>query len=241
MLDLGRQYTEIRAEVLAAIERVCSSQHFILGAEVDALEREVAAFCGAADAVGCASGADALWLALLAVGVQPGRHGHHHARSVSSPPPAPSCAPARGPCSSTSIPTPSTSIPRRSKRISTPENPRTSAPCCPCTSTGNAPTWTPSLGSPRNFRLQSWKTRPRPSARPGATGELDRSDPAAAFSFYPSKNLSAYGDAGLVTTNDSEFAAHMRRLRNHGMPAATFMKKWAGTAGSTPSRPPSCA
>src|SRR4029077_6456379 len=72
MLDLGRQYAGIRAEVLAAIERVCSSQRFILGAEVDALEREIAAFCGAADAVGCASGTDALWLALVAVGAQPG-------------------------------------------------------------------------------------------------------------------------------------------------------------------------
>src|SRR5215472_1262322 len=72
MLDLARQYAQIREEVLAAIERVCSSQHFILGAEVEMLEREVAAFVGAADGVGCASGTDALWLALLAVGVQPG-------------------------------------------------------------------------------------------------------------------------------------------------------------------------
>src|SRR5215472_1408649 len=72
MLDLARQYAQIREEVLAAIERVCSSQHFILGAEVEMLEREVAAFVGAADGVGCASGTDALWLALLAVGLQPG-------------------------------------------------------------------------------------------------------------------------------------------------------------------------
>ena len=58
--------------MLAAIERVCASQQFVLGAEVEALEREVAAFTGASAAVGCASGTDALWLALLATGVQPG-------------------------------------------------------------------------------------------------------------------------------------------------------------------------
>src|SRR6516165_1327552 len=72
MLDLGRQYSALRPEILAAVERVCASQHFILGAEVEALEREIAVFCGAAEAVGCASGTDALWLALLALGVQPG-------------------------------------------------------------------------------------------------------------------------------------------------------------------------
>src|SRR2546427_4618640 len=75
LLDLHRQYEQIRHEVLAAIERVCSSQQFILGAEVEALEREVAAFTGAVAAVGCASGTDALWLALLAAGVQPGDAG----------------------------------------------------------------------------------------------------------------------------------------------------------------------
>src|SRR5258708_23392775 len=74
MLDLQRQYEQIRAEVLAAVGRVCASQHYILGQEVEAFEREVAGFCGAGDAVGCSSGTDALWLALVAAGVQPGDH-----------------------------------------------------------------------------------------------------------------------------------------------------------------------
>src|SRR5690242_20482418 len=72
LLDLSRQYGSIRDEVLAAIDRVCASQRFILGAEVEALERELAAFTGASAAVACGSGTDAVWLALTAVGVQPG-------------------------------------------------------------------------------------------------------------------------------------------------------------------------
>src|ERR1039458_9982375 len=59
LLDLRRQYEGIREEVLAAIARVCDSQGFILGPEVEALEREIAAFTGAAGAVGCASGTEA--------------------------------------------------------------------------------------------------------------------------------------------------------------------------------------
>jgi len=72
LLDLQRQYEQVRAEVLAAVGRVCASQHYILGPEVEALERELADFCGAREAVGCASGTDALWLALVAAGIQPG-------------------------------------------------------------------------------------------------------------------------------------------------------------------------
>ncbi len=72
MLDLSRQYSQIREEILSAVERVCASQHFILGEEVSALEKDVAAYTGAVDGVACASGTDALWLALLAAGVQPG-------------------------------------------------------------------------------------------------------------------------------------------------------------------------
>lgn len=72
LLDLRRQYEAIRADVLTAITRVCDSQGFILGPEVEALEREISALTGAAGAVGCASGTEALWLALVAAGVKPG-------------------------------------------------------------------------------------------------------------------------------------------------------------------------
>ena len=66
LLDLRRQYEGIREDVLAAIARVCDSQGFILGPEVEALEREIAGLTGATGAVGCASGTEALWLALVA-------------------------------------------------------------------------------------------------------------------------------------------------------------------------------
>src|ERR1700756_3916708 len=72
MLDLSRQYATLREEVLAAIARVCDSQRYILGDEVTAFEREFAPVCGAAEAVGCASGTDGLWLALAAAGCGPG-------------------------------------------------------------------------------------------------------------------------------------------------------------------------
>src|SRR5512142_485930 len=72
MLDLTRRYAAIRDEVMAAIERVCASQRFILGEEVEALERETSAYLGVAHTVACASGTDALWLSLLALDVGPG-------------------------------------------------------------------------------------------------------------------------------------------------------------------------
>src|SRR5260370_15687018 len=75
LLDLSRQYAAIRREVLAAIERVCASQQFILGSEVMALENEIVELTGAKEAVGCASGTDALWLALAAAGIWPGGPG----------------------------------------------------------------------------------------------------------------------------------------------------------------------
>ena len=72
LLDLQAQYASIRWEIRKAIDRVCDSQHFILGPEVTALEREIAAFCGAKFAVGVSSGTDALLASLMAIGVGPG-------------------------------------------------------------------------------------------------------------------------------------------------------------------------
>jgi dTDP-4-amino-4,6-dideoxygalactose transaminase len=72
LLDMNRQYAAIRAEIRAAIDAVCESGRFVLGPDCEALEREVAAYCRAKYAVGCASGSDALLLALMALGVGPG-------------------------------------------------------------------------------------------------------------------------------------------------------------------------
>src|ERR1700689_4141761 len=72
LLDLKAQYAQFRSEVLAAIEGVCASQHFILGENVRAFEAQVAEYCGSAHAVGVSSGPDALLLALMAFGIGAG-------------------------------------------------------------------------------------------------------------------------------------------------------------------------
>src|SRR5438128_1267998 len=72
LLDLRAQFAKYRDEAYAAIERVVESQQFILGEEVELLEQEIAAYCNTRFAVGCASGSDAILLALRACGVQPG-------------------------------------------------------------------------------------------------------------------------------------------------------------------------
>src|SRR4051812_48794881 len=72
LLDLQEQYRPLRDELLAAVTRVCDSQRFIGGPEVDAFEREVAAYLGVSHAIGLSSGTDAILVALMAIGLRPG-------------------------------------------------------------------------------------------------------------------------------------------------------------------------
>ena len=72
MLDFSRQYAGIREELLNAIEAVCASQRFILGPQVASFEHAAAGFCSVPHAIGCASGTDAIWLALAAANIGPG-------------------------------------------------------------------------------------------------------------------------------------------------------------------------
>jgi len=217
MLDLARQYAQIREEVLAAIERVCSSQHFILGAEVEMLEREVAAFTGAADAVGCASGTGALWLALRAVGVQPGDSVITTAFSFFASASAIVRAGARPVLLDVEPHTLNLDPAKVEGHLRAGKSASLRA-LLPVHLYGQCAQMDAFDRIAHEFGLvivedaaqaigASWHDR-----RAGSLGA------AAAFSFYPTKNLSAYGDAGLVTTNNPEFAAHMRRLRNHGSP-----------------------
>ncbi len=217
MLDLQRQYEQVRVEVLAAVGRVCASQHYILGAEVEAFERELAGFCGASDAVGCASGTDALWLALAVAGVQPGdlvlttpfsffASASSIAR-IGARPVFADIDPRTFNLDSTQV----ESFLRGAKR----DKLRALLPVHlygQCADMESLQLLADEFGL-----LLIEDTAQAIGARWGrqTAGSMGVS---AAFSFYPTKNLSAYGDAGLVTTNSPEMAAHMRRLRNHGSP-----------------------
>jgi len=216
MLDLARQYRQIREEVLSAIERVCASQQYILGQEVAALEREIAVFTGATDAVACASGTDALWLALLAAGVQPGDAVVTTAFSffasassivrIGARPVFVDIDPSSFNLDPVKLASKLKGYGPRVKAILTVH---LYGQCAEMDAIG-------ALASEFNVQVvedaaqaigASWKKQ-----RAGSLGL------AAAFSFYPTKNLSAYGDAGLVTTLDPGWAERMRQLRNHGSP-----------------------
>ena len=130
MLDFARQFAQLRDELMPVIEAVCASQRFILGPEVASFEAAAAHACHVSHAVGCASGTDALWLALAPppASVFPPASPSPAAASsprpsASSPPPAPSSAPAPGPSSPTSTPSPSISRPRRPRAARTPSAP----------------------------------------------------------------------------------------------------------------------
>jgi len=217
LLDLGRQFAAIREEILAAVERVCSSQHFILGAEVEALERELAAFTGAAQAVGCASGTDALWLALTAVGVHPGDSVITTAFSFFASASAIVRAGGRPVFVDVDPHTLNLDPHQLEAHLRAGKSTRLRA-LLPVHLYGQCADMDALRQLADEFQVaivedaaQAIGARWR-DARAGSIGAL------ATFSFYPSKNLSAYGDAGLVTTSHAEFADHMRRLRNHGSP-----------------------
>jgi len=232
LLDLQRQYKQVGAEVLAAVERVCASQHYILGPEVEALEREVAGFCGARDAVGCASGTDALWLALVAAGVQPGDQVLTTPFSFFASASAIARAGARPIFADIDPETFNLDADLAGKVLRSERNAKLRA-LLPVHLYGQCADMESFQCLASEFGLAliedaaqaigaSWTACQSKDSRNDdgrrATRRAGSMGLAAAFSFYPTKNLSAYGEAGMVTTNRSEMASHMRRLRNHGSP-----------------------
>ena len=217
LLDLRRQYVGIREEVLAAIARVCDSQGFILGPEVEALEREIAALTGAAEAVGCASGTEALWLALVAAGVKPGDSVITTAFSFF----ASASAIVRAGATPVFVDVDAgtlnldAALVERQLQEKPKQNVRAILPVHlygQCADMDAFDRIAQQFGvaiveDAAQAIGAAWNGR--------GAGSLGVT---AAFSFYPTKNLSAYGDAGIVTTMRPEMAEHMRQLRNHGSP-----------------------
>ncbi len=217
LLDLHRQYQQIREEVLAAVERVCASQQFVLGAEVEGFEREIAAFTGASEAVGCASGTDALWLALLAAGVQAGDGVITTAFSFFASASAIVRTGARPVVVDVDPNTLNLSPERVTARLRTGGSYKIRA-LLPVHLYGQCADMDGLQQIADEFHLPIVEDAAQAIGAKSRGRNAGSFGAAAAFSFYPTKNLSAYGDAGLVTTCDLKLAEHMRNLRNHGSP-----------------------
>jgi len=216
-LDLQRQYIQIKGDVLAAIERVCASQHFILGDEVEKLESEVSIFTGAGHAVGCASGTDALWLALAAAGVKPGDSVITTAFSFfASASSIARCGarPVFVDINPETFNLEHTKVRSRleaggSFKVSTLLPVHLYGQCADMKSLGEIAD---------EFKLALIEDAAQAIGAEYHEHNAGSMGVAAAFSFYPTKNLSAFGDAGLAVSTDKELAERMWRLRNHGSP-----------------------
>lgn len=219
LLGLRRQYEQVGPEILAAIDQVCASQQYILGPEVEALEREIAAFCGAQHAVGCSSGTDALWLALLAAGMQPGDQVLTTPFSFFASSSAIARTGARPVFADIDPATFNLDPMHVEKSLRAGENSKLKA-LLPVHLYGQCADMSSFERLAMEFNLaliedaaQAIGANWNEGASVHRAGSFGL---AATFSFYPTKNLSAYGEAGMVTTNHPEIAAHIRRLRNHG-------------------------
>ncbi len=214
MLDLSRQYASIRNDVLAAITRVCDSQRYILGEEVAAFEREFAPHCGTHEAVGCASGTDALWLALAAAGIGPGdaviTTPFSFFATASSILRA-GAKPVFADVDPETLNLDPASVERRLKTSL-----HGTKALMPVHLYGQCADMDGINRLAAEFEQQVIEDAAQ-AVGASWNGKLAGSlGVAAAFSFYPTKNLSAFGDAGAVTTNDAKLAERMRSLRNHG-------------------------
>ena len=224
LLDLTAQHRSIREEALAAVTAVIDSQKFILGAEVGLLEREIAAYCQAPYAVGCASGSDALSLALMALDIQAGDE------VLTTP--------------YTFFATVGSIVRMGARPVFVDIDPQTFnmdvgqvedalkrhpklRVIVPIHLFGDCADMDPilELARPRGIAVvedaaqsigSEYKGR-----RAGSMGDI------GCFSFFPSKNLGGYGDGGMLTTLDAALHRKLAALRVHGS-VQKYYHEWVG-------------
>ena len=216
MLDLKRQYQPIHEELLAALGDVLKTQQFILGEQTAAFEDEAARQLGVTHAIGCASGTDALWLALAAAKIGPGDAVITSPFSFFA---SASCILRAGarPLFADIDPATFNLDSQAVETVLDSKDGKGVRALLPVHLYGQCADWTAfaRLGAERKLTLvedaaQAWGAE-WDGVKAGGLGAI------AAFSFYPTKNLSAAGDAGMVATNSDELAERTRMLRQHGM------------------------
>src|SRR2546427_246020 len=213
LLDLKAQYGQIRNEVLTEVTRVLDSQHFILGDDVQKLEQQLAAYSGSRFAVGCASGSDALFLALLAVGVAPGDQVVTTPFSFFATAGAISRAHATPVFADIDPITFNMDVNLLASTIA--RHDRVKA-IIPVHLFGGCADMDPLMDIAREYNCAviedaaqaigaEYKHR-----RAGSIGNV------GCISFFPSKNLGACGDGGMLITNDESLGKKLTALRVHG-------------------------
>ncbi|HQH00482.1 MAG TPA: DegT/DnrJ/EryC1/StrS family aminotransferase [Smithellaceae bacterium] len=211
MVDLKRQYARLKKEIDEALGRALEETQFILGPNVAALEREVAAYHGLPFAVGCANGTDALLLALRACGIGAGDEVITSPFTFIATAETIALAGARPVfvdiCPDTFNIDPEKIAPKIS--------PKTRA-IIPVHLFGHPADMAPILDIAREHHLKVIEDCAQAfgascqGQKTGAFGD------AGCFSFFPSKNLGCYGDGGMVITKNEDIAAKIKMLRNHG-------------------------
>jgi dTDP-4-amino-4,6-dideoxygalactose transaminase len=211
LLDLKSQYATIREEILAAVNRVLDSQQFILGAEVEALEKVLAHYCQCRYAFGVSSGTDALLLSLLALGIGPGDE------IITTPYSffATSGSIVRLGAVPVYVDIDPSTFTIQPDQIESQITKKTRA-ILPVHLAGQVADMDPIIYLAKKYDLSVIEDACQAigadynGKRAGSIGDL------GCFSFFPSKNLGGYGDSGLITCNDPELADKVMLLRNHG-------------------------
>jgi dTDP-4-amino-4,6-dideoxygalactose transaminase len=223
LLDLKAQYETIRAEVQAAMDRVIESQHFILGPEVEALEREIAAYCRTRFAIGVSSGTDAILISLMALGVRPGDE------VITSPQTfvATVTSIARLGARAVFVDIDPDTFNLAVRKLERAITPKTKA-IIPVHLFGQMADMksVQAIADKHGIAVIEDAAQAigseRDGKRAGSVGAL------GCLSFFPSKNLGAFGDAGMVVSNDESLAARVRLLRNQGQQPKYFAKEVGG-------------
>jgi dTDP-4-amino-4,6-dideoxygalactose transaminase len=212
LLDLKAQYAAIRSEIREAMDRVCESQHFILGPEVTALEEELAAFCGTRFAVGVSSGTDALLAALMAIGTKTGDEVITTPYSFF----ATAGVIARLGARPVFVDIDPKTFNLEGSGIKAKITSRTKA-ILPVHLFGRCAHMEPimAVAKKNGIRViedaaQAIGAQDKRGRQAGTIGDI------GCFSFFPSKNLGAFGDGGMVVTNDGGLAETLKVLRVHG-------------------------
>jgi len=225
-LDLAAQLGPIRDEIVAAMTRVVDSQQFVLGEEVRQLEEQLAAYCGVRHAIACSSGSDALLLALKALGIGPGDEVLTVPFTFFATAGAITLAGARPVFVDVEADTFNIDVNlveaafERQPKIKAIIPVHLFGGCCdmdPIHAIAAAK-GVPVIEDAAQAIGAEYKGR-----RAGGLGTI------GCFSFYPTKNLGAFGDAGLCTTNDDGLAARLRALRVHGR-TGTYYHEFVGMA-----------